>query len=83
MALLQLQTDSEPITVGFPMAVLGSLPRLGSGLSMFDPMPASILLLVAGIAAGIGVLAAQPATVLLAAVAALAFHAPNEERSTS
>ena len=75
---------SEPLTVGFLAAVLGSLVGLvGAGLSMFKPKLASILLLVGGIAIVIGVLAAWPATVLLVVAAALAFHAPDRERSAS
>ena len=56
---------------------------VGAGLSMFKPKLASILLLVGGIAIVIGVLAAWPATVLLVVAAALAFHAPDRERSAS
>lgn len=75
---------SEPLTVGFLAAVLGALVGLvGAGLSMFKPKLASILLLVGGIAIVIGVLAAWPATVLLVVAAALAFHAPDRERSAS
>lgn len=75
---------SESFTVGFLAAVLGSLVGLvGAGLSMFKPKLASILLLVGGIAIVIGVLAAWPATVLLVVAAALAFHAPDRERSAS
>ncbi len=75
---------SEPITVGFVVAVLGSLAGLaGSGLSMFKPKPASILLLVGGIAVVIGVLATWPATVLLVVAAAISFHAPDRERPAS
>lgn len=75
---------SESFTVGFLAAVLGALVGLvGAGLSMFKPKLASILLLVGGIAIVIGVLAAWPATVLLVVAAALAFHAPDRERSAS
>ena len=75
---------SESFTVGFLAAVLGALVGLvGAGLSMFKPKLASILLLVGGIAIVIGVRAAWPATVLLVVAAALAFHAPDRERSAS
>lgn len=48
---------------------------------MFKPKPASILLLVGGIAVVIGVLAAWPATVLLVVAAALSFRAPDREET--
>lgn len=75
---------SESFTVGFLVAVLGSLVGLvGAGLSMFKPKLASILLLVGGIAIVIGVLSAWPATALLVVSAALALRAPGRERSAS
>lgn len=75
---------SEPFTVGFLAAVLGALIGLvGSGLSMFKPKLASILLLVGGVAIVAGVLAAWPATVLLVVAAAFAFHLPDRGASAS
>lgn len=75
---------SESFTVGFLAAVLGALIGLvGSGLSMFKPKLASILLLVGGVAIVAGVLAAWPATVLLVVAAAFAFHLPDRGASAS
>lgn len=75
---------SESLTVGFLAAVLGALIGLvGSGLSMFKPKIASILLLVGGVAIVAGVLAAWPATVLLVVAAAFAFHLPDRGASAS
>ena len=75
---------SESFTVGFLAAVLGALIGLvGSGLSMFKPKLASILLLVGGVAIVVGVLAAWPATVLLVVAAAFAFHLPDRGASAS
>lgn len=75
---------SESFTVGFLAAVLGALIGLvGSGLSMFKPKIASILLLVGGVAIVVGVLAAWPATVLLVVAAAFAFHLPDRGASAS
>ena len=75
---------SESFTVGFLAAVLGALIGLvGSGLSMFKPKLASILLLVGGVAIVVGVRAAWPATVLLVVAAAFAFHLPDRGASAS
>ena len=75
---------SESVTVGFLAAVVGALIGLvGSGLSMFKPKIASILLLVGGVAIVAGVLAAWPATVLLVVAAAFAFHLPDRGASAS
>lgn len=75
---------SESFTVGFLAAVLGALIGLvGSGLSMFKPKIASILLLLGGVAIVVGVLAAWPATVLLVVAAAFAFHLPDRGASAS
>lgn len=75
---------SESVTVGFLAAVVGALIGLvGSGLSMFKPKLASILLIVGGVAIVAGVLAAWPATVLLVVAAAFAFHLPDRGASAS
>lgn len=75
---------SESFTLRFLTAVLGALVGLvGSGLSLFKPKLASVLLLVAGIAIVAGVPAAWPATVLLVVAAAFAFHLPGRGASAS